>query len=325
MDEKFLFNDSKKSLKNSKRSIGLVIENYNKKVSEKLCSNNKDEKMDVYRTLLVFMMKKAKTLEEMKPKEDYDKWKNDRIKRALEIRNRIIKSYKEISGKNIEENTDTPDQIIEVSNQIFEKEEKLWKGGAMCKMISDFKTDIMKEYCKENKYVFTILKQEPKDHKLLPAKARENEYMNEIVDAHFATADYNGIIGYICRAVNGNGFHGSFENGKPLFEYPKNPFADVSEQNNSTIVKLERPVVIALTDSKKYEPVYDFCTDKAGNIGFRFGGEMISRLKEPLNFEKIELDYIDKSVFKDIQFRTRDSKGNIINLNEKYCGEEIVR
>lgn len=324
MDETYLFSSIKNSLNNAKSNVKTVIDNYNQKVNEKLQSGNKDDEMDVYRTLLVFMMKKAHTLESMNPKSDSDRWKNERINKALEIRKRVIENYAKISGTDIEENN-TPEEIIKKSNQIFEKEAELWKDGPMCNMISEFKKEIMEKYCAECKYVFTILKQEPESHKLLPARSRENEYMNEIVDAHFATADYNGIIGYSCRAVNGNGFHGSFKDGKPLFEYLENPFADEDKQNNPKIVKLKNPVVIALTDSGKYEPVFDFSVDRDGNIGFRFGGEMISRDTEPLNYEKIELNYIDKSIFKDIQFKAYDSNGNLINLNDKYFNEEITR
>ena len=324
MDENFLFNNAKNSLKNAKSAIKTVLEDYNQKVNEKLHSDNKDEEMDVYRTVLVFMMKKAHTLESMEPKSDSKRWKNERINKALEIRKRVIESYAKISGINIEEDN-APEELIKKSNQILEKETELWKDGPMCKMISKFKKDVMEKYCAESKYVFTILKQEPENHKLLPAKSRENEYMNEIVDAHFATADYNGIIGYACRAVNGNGFHGSFKDGKHLFEYPENPFADEDKQDNPKIVKLKNPVFIALTDSEKYEPVFDFSVDRDGNIGFKFGGEMISREQTPLNYEKIELKYIDKSVFKDIQFITHDSNGDLINLNDKYCDKEITK
>ena len=52
---------------------------------------------------------------------------------------------------------------------------------------------------------------------------------------------------------------------------------------------------------------------------------MISRVTEPLNYEKIELNYMDKSIFKDIQFRVHDSNGDLINLNDKYFNEEITR
>ena len=88
MDEQYLFNNAKYNLENAKNKVLELVEQYNKIVDDKL--KNKNTSMDVYRTLLIYMMKKADTLEKMQPKSDNDLWKERRITKAFEIRKRIL-------------------------------------------------------------------------------------------------------------------------------------------------------------------------------------------------------------------------------------------
>ena len=188
----------------------------------------------------------------------------------------------------------------------------------MHKLVERFKADITEKYCEDNQYVYTVLQNEPESKVLKKTQNRENQYLNEIVDAHFAIADYEGMIGYICRAVNGNGFHGSIRDGKKCCEYPENPFADSDKQDDANAVKLKKGVSVLLTDASVYEPVFDFAIDRYGKIGFRYDGEMIARSPDELNYEKIEVNYIDKSIMKKINFGVRTSDDRVIDLNRVY-------
>lgn len=73
-----------------------------------------------------------------------------------------------------------------------------------------------------------------------------------------------------------------------------------------------------LTDASVYEPVFDFAIDRYGKIGFRYDGEMIARSPDELNYEKIEVNYIDKSIMKKINFGVRTSDDRVIDLNRVY-------
>ena len=59
MDEKFIFQIAKHNLENANSKISVLIENYNAIVNDMLKDEN--QSMDVYRTLLIYSMKKAYT------------------------------------------------------------------------------------------------------------------------------------------------------------------------------------------------------------------------------------------------------------------------
>lgn len=316
MDEKYLFNNAKYNLENAKNKVSELIKQYNKIVNDKL----KDEttSIDVYRTVLVYAMKKADTLEKMQPKSDNLSWKRNRNLTAFEIRKRTLENYEKIFKTNFDIDKSSYEDVKKISDEILQQEQAIWQKGEMHDLVEQFKSDVMEKYCEDNKYVYTVLSNEPKSNKLMKTKNRENEFMNEIVDAHFATADYQGMIGYICRAVNGNGFHGSVKDGKMCCEYPENPFADIYMQDDSNKIKLKKSVSVLLTDASLYEPVFDFAIDRDGKIGFRFGGEMIARSPDELNYEKIEVNHLDKSILKHINFSTRSKDNSVIDLNKLY-------
>lgn len=77
-----------------------------------------------------------------------------------------------------------------------------------------------------------------------------------------------------------------------------------------------------LTDASVYEPVFDFAIDRSGKIGFRYDGEMIARSLDKLNYEKIEVNYIDKSIMKKINFSVRTSDDRVIDLNGVYSNSQ---
>ena len=112
------------------------------------------------------------------------------------------------------------------------------------------------------------------------------------------------------------------KNEKYCFEYPDNPFADIEKQDDSDKIKLRRNVNVLLTDASLYEPVFDFAIDRNGKIGFRFGGEMIARAPDELDYKKIEVKYLDRSILKQVNFSTRSKDNNVIDLNEEYSNEE---
>ena len=274
--------------------------------------------MDVYRTLLIYSMKKAYTLEKMQPKSDNIRWSRERNSKAFEIRKRTLKNYEKILKTSFDINESSYDEVKKITDQIYQQEKAIWEKGEMHKLVERFKADITEKYCEDNQYVYTVLQNEPESKVLKKTQNRENQYLNEIVDAHFAIADYEGMIGYICRAVNGNGFHGSIRDGKKCCEYPENPFADSDKQDDANAVKLKKGVSVLLTDASVYEPVFDFAIDRYGKIGFRYDGEMIARSPDELNYEKIEVNYIDKSIMKKINFGVRTSDDRVIDLNRVY-------
>ena len=57
MNEKFIFQIAKHNLENANSKISELIENYNAILNDKLKDEN--QSMDVYRTLLIFSMKKV--------------------------------------------------------------------------------------------------------------------------------------------------------------------------------------------------------------------------------------------------------------------------
>ena len=292
MDEKFIFQIAKHNLENANSKISVLIENYNAIVNDMLKDEN--QSMDVYRTLLIYSMKKAYTLEKMQPKSDNIGWSRERNSKAFEIRKRTLKNYEKILKTSFDINESSYDEVKKITDQIYQQEKAIWEKGEMHKLVERFKADITEKYCEDNQYVYTVLQNEPESKVLKKTQNRENQYLNEIVDAHFAIADYEGMIGYICRAVNGNGFHGSIRDGKKCCEYPENPFADSDKQDDANAIKLKKGVSVLLTDASVYEPVFDFAIDRSGKIGFRYDGEMIARSLDKLNYEK----YIDYEDFK---------------------------
>lgn len=316
MDEKFIFQIAKHNLENANSKISELIENYNAIVNDMLKDEN--QSMDVYRTLLIYSMKKAYTLEKMQPKSDNIRWSRERNSKAFEIRKRTLKNYEKILKTSFDINESSYDEVKKITDQIYQQEKAIWEKGEMHKLVERFKADITEKYCEDNQYVYTVLQNEPESKVLKKTQNRENQYLNEIVDAHFAIADYEGMIGYICRAVNGNGFHGSIRDEKKCCEYPENPFADSDKQDDANAVKLKKGVSVLLTDASVYEPVFDFAIDRYGKIGFRYDGEMIARSPDELNYEKIEVNYIDKSIMKKINFGVRTSDDRVIDLNRVY-------
>lgn len=319
MDEKNFFKIAKHNLENANSEISGLIENYNAIVNDMLKDEN--QSMDVYRTLLIYSMKKAYTLEKMQPKSDDTKWSSKRSSKAFEIRKRTLKNYEEILKTGFDIDESSYDEVKKITDKIYQQEKAIWEKGEMHKLVERFKADITNKYCKDNQYVYTVLQKEPEDKVLIKTQNRENQYLNEIVDAHFAIADYEGMIGYICRAINGNGFQGSIRDGKKCYEYPENPFADSNKQDDANAIKLKKGVSVLLTDASVYEPVFDFAIDRSGKIGFRYDGEMIARSPDELNYEKIEVNYIDKSIMEKINFSVRTSD-EVIDLNGVYSNSQ---
>ena len=219
MDEKFIFQIAKHNLENANSKISELIKNYNAIVNDMLKDEN--QSMDVYRTLLIYSMKKAYTLEKMQPKSDNIGWSRERNSKAFEIRKRTLKNYEKILKTSFDINESSYDEVKKITDQIYQQEKAIWEKGEMHKLVERFKADITEKYCEDNQYVYTVLQNEPESKVLKKTQNRENQYLNEIVDAHFAIADYEGMIGYICRAVNGNGFHGSIRDGKNVVNIRK--------------------------------------------------------------------------------------------------------
>lgn len=49
---------------------------------------------------------------------------------------------------------------------------------------------------------------------------------------------------------------------------------------------------------------------------------MIARAPDELDYKKIEVKYLDRSILKQVNFSTRSKDNNVIDLNKEYSNEE---
>lgn len=148
---------------------------------------------------------------------------------------------------------------------------------------------------------------------------RENQYLNEIVNAVFASSGYNDMENYIGRAnVGGMQVVGD------IVVYPKNPFEDKNIIKEDGNVKLKDKVYLYSMDVSKFEPVVDFRRDKDGNYKLDFDQEWISR-NDSVECECEIIDGIPKEAFKQKQFFYKNEKIDVRTLITGKSKEEITK
>lgn len=148
---------------------------------------------------------------------------------------------------------------------------------------------------------------------------RENQYLNEIVNAVFASSGYNDMENYIGRAnVGGMQVVGD------IVVYPKNPFEDKNKIKEDGNVKLKDKVYLYSMDVSKFEPVVDFRRDKDGNYKLDFDQEWISR-NDSVECECEIIDGIPKEVFKQKHFFYKNEKIDVRTLIIGKSKEEITK
>lgn len=148
---------------------------------------------------------------------------------------------------------------------------------------------------------------------------RENQYLNEIVNAVFASSGYNDMENYIGRAnVGGMQVVGD------IVVYPKNPFEDKNKIKEDGNVKLKDKVYLYSMDVSKFEPVVDFRRDKDGNYKLDFDQEWISR-NDSVECECEIIDGIPKEAFKQKHFFYKNEKIDVRTLITGKSKEEITK
>ena len=261
------FDDEKSKLDLAKVNMGIVIDEYNNKLS-KLTIKQKNVLQ------LYFCFKVLTALKEMKPKGDY--WNNYFKKKNVfkDVLNRIVHSSDKIFDKDIlEDNSDLSSVLANLKVEVdrLMVEEKTGEGLSLLDLVNNFSDDIKKAYKEgfgdEKAYLYTVRSSDGLD-KLSYINNRENQYWNKVYDGVYATGgDMNEIQMYIARAATGSGM----KVDKNEIVYYSNPFKNIDD--NKLI--LNKTVTIYMSSIDDFEPQFHYDLDKYGPR-FIFSGEWVA-------------------------------------------------
>lgn len=154
--------------------------------------------------------------------------------------------------------------------------------------------------------------------KLDASRNRENQYLNEVVDAVFASSGYSDMENYIGRA----NVHGMQVMGN-IVVYPENPFMNTGKQKPNGDIDLKDNVYLYQMDATKFEPVVDFNRSKYGKYYLEFGQEWISR-NDSVECECEIIDSIPRDAFDRKQFFYKKQKIDARSLGNGKSRENMI-
>lgn len=290
----FEFDYDKESeiMNETKTNADVITSEYIRKLS--LCSVESLQALNI-----IYAYNKLLVIANMTPKNrtSFEEERKEKLAQAL---NYLKKKLQEYYSYDIE----STEEITRIVERIKVVEEA--RTDSAYNIIQEYKLSLQELYIKSQKTVNVVLP----DYNLKSikqAKHRENQYLNEIVDAIFAVGDYEGLMAYIARANVGGMIV-----KKDQIILPRNPFN--IEESSKEKLKLISPVSIYHLNVKEFEPVVDFYLDIGNKPILRFNNEWIAR-KESIRCKESIVDYLPYTFLLSKNVNVREN-GSIININE---------
>lgn len=288
----FNYIEEKDRMLTTEKDSEFITNEYIRKLSE--CSIESLHALDI-----IYIYNKLMVITNMTPK-NRSTFEEERIAKltyGLDILKRRIKKYYSHHIEDLEEIKTFIERLK--STELSNKE-------SAYNLLQEYQYDL-KDLYQRNLGTVKIVLPVHNLESINQAVYRENQYLNEIVDAVFAIGSYSGLLKYTARANSGSMIVQDSE-----VYFPKNPF-DL-DKSTSEKIKLTKPVSIYEADINYFEPVIDFYLSDNEEVRLRFNHEWIARIDKVPCREYIT-DYIPREFFSDRKVTVQDNN-QVYNMSE---------